>query len=115
MIGELDAAGGRLRHAASGDEVVLFDGPATGVRAVSRALRTGPAAGAGLAIAEVAVEGGPVSGPGVDDALRLGADARSGELMVNATAGVLLASAEVELVPRPGSLDGALAVHGFST
>jgi DNA-binding winged helix-turn-helix (wHTH) protein/pimeloyl-ACP methyl ester carboxylesterase len=111
----LDSTGGRLRHAASGDAVVLFDGPATGVRAVGRALRPGPTAGAGLAIAEVAVEGGPVSGPGVDDALRLGADAGPGELLVNPTAGVLLASAEVELVPRAGTLEGALRVQGFST
>jgi len=115
VVGELVAAGGRLRHAASGDEVVLFDGPATGVRAVGHVLRPGAAVGAGLAIAEVAVDGGPVSGPGVDDALRLGADAGHGELLVNPTAGVLLASVEVELAPRPGTLEGALRVQGFPT
>jgi len=112
---ELVASGGRLRHAASGDVVVLFDGPATGVRAVCRSLEDHPRSSAGLSIAEVAVDGGPVSGPGVDAALRLGADAHDGELLVNSTAGVLLASADVELVPRVGTTDGALAVQGFST
>jgi pimeloyl-ACP methyl ester carboxylesterase len=93
----LVGAGGRLRHAASGDVVVLFDGPATGVRAAQTALEAAPGAGVGLSIAEVTVDGGPVSGPGVDDAVRLGTGAAPGELLATGTAAVLLASVEVEL------------------
>ncbi len=95
--------------------VVLFDGPATGVRAVHSALRAAPEAAAGLSIAEVAVDGGPVSGPAVEEAVRLGLEAGLGELLVSRTAGVLLASAEVELTELPSSADGALRAHAFST
>ena len=104
---ELIEAGGRRRHTASGDIVVLFDGPATAVRAGRAALRKAPEARIGLAIAEVAVDGGPVSDPGVDLALRLGSSAPSGELVVSTTAGVLLASADIDLEPRA---DGSLRV-----
>ncbi len=110
----LVASGGRLRHAASGEVVVLFDGPATAVRAACTALQATPDAGAGLSIAEVAVEGGPVSGPGVDEALLLGVQAPPGDLLVTGTAGVLLASAPVQLT-ESGDPSGALRVHGFST
>jgi hypothetical protein len=116
LTAALAAAGGRLRHAASGDVVVLFDGPATGVRAAQAALETTPGARVGLSIAEVAVDGGPVSGPNVDEAIRLALDADAGELLVTRTAGVLLASAEVELRDREGaSPNGAMRVHAFST
>ena len=60
-------------------------------------LRAIPGARAGLSIAEVAIDGGPISGPGVDEAVRLGARAAKGELLVTTTAAVLLASAEVDL------------------
>ena len=103
----LVGAGGRLRHAASGDVVVLFDGPATGVRAAQTALVTAADAGVGLSIAEVTVDGGPVSGPGVDDAVRLGTLAAAGELLVSETAAVLLASVEIELE----RLDSAVRVR----
>jgi len=107
MTNTLVAAGGRLRHAASGDVVVLFDGPATGVRAAQTALLAGAGAGVGLSIAEVPVDGGPVSGPGVDDAVRLGARAAAGELLVTETAAVLLASVDIQLEP----LDTAVRVQ----
>ena len=91
----MQAGAGGTPH--GGEVVVLFDGPATGVRAVHSALGAAPEAAAGLSIAEVAVDGGPVSGPAVEEAVRLGLGAGSGELLVSRTAGVLLASAEVEL------------------
>ena len=107
VIDTLVGAGGRLRHAASGDVVVLFDGPATGVRAAQSALLTAAGAGVGLSIAEVTVDGGPVSGPGVDDAVRLGVRAAEGELLVTETAAVLLASVELQLE----RLDSAVRVR----
>ena len=93
-------AGGLRRHTASGDIVVLFDGPATGVRAARECLRLVTDARLGLAIAEVAVDGGPISHPGVDDALRLGASAATGELVVSTTAAILLAPVDLDLEPR---------------
>jgi hypothetical protein len=105
-------SGGRARRAAHGDAVVLFDGPATGVRAAWRALQATPSARAGLAIAEVAVDGGPVSGPGVDEALRLGSAAQPGDLLVSPTAGVLLSSVEVDLAAYD---EEAWRVQGIST
>ena len=115
VLEALVAAGGRRRYAARGEVVVLFDGPATGVRAVHSALGAAPEAAAGLSIAEVAVDGGPVSGPAVEEAVRLGLVADSGELLVSRTAGVLLASAEVELTDLAHSADGAMRAHAFST
>ena len=96
---ELIAAGGRRRHTAAGDIVVLFDGPATGVRAGMTALEAGRDAAIGLSIAEVTVDGGPVSGHEVDLAVALGTAARPGDLVASPTAGVLLSSAAVTLEP----------------
>lgn len=116
----LVGAGGRLRHTAGGEAVVLFDGPATGVRAVHAALGSAPGAAAGLSIAEVVVDGGPVSGPAVEDAVRLGDGAARGELLVTATAGTLLTSVDVEMTsvdrPVPGAVRVALrAAHRDAT
>lgn len=104
---ELIAAGGRRRHTGRGDIVVLFDGPATAVRAGLTALSAAADAAIGLAIAEVPVHG-PVSDAGVDLAVRLGTGAAPGELILSGTAGVLLASAGIELEPRDG---GSSRVH----
>jgi pimeloyl-ACP methyl ester carboxylesterase/DNA-binding winged helix-turn-helix (wHTH) protein len=95
--------GGRRRHTAAGDVVVLFDGPATAVRAALAAMDDDRDARLGLAIAEVAVDGGALTGPGVELAVRLGNAAASGELLVSSTAAVLLASAEVALRPVRGN------------
>jgi DNA-binding winged helix-turn-helix (wHTH) protein/pimeloyl-ACP methyl ester carboxylesterase len=115
VVEQLVAAGGRLRHAAGGEVVVLFDGPATAVRAAHAALEDDYAS-AGLSIAEVAVDGGPVSGQGVDEAIRLGSGAGAGQLAVTATAGVLMSSVEVLLEPTDAAgVEGALRVHGLST
>ena len=107
--------GGRRRQAAGGEVVVLFDGPATGVRAARTALRAAPDAGVGLSIAEVAVDGDSVSGWGVDEAVRLGAGAAPGELLVSQTAGVLLGATDVELTASDSFGGGALRVHAFPT
>ena len=91
-------AGGQARRSAAGDPLVLFDGPATAVRAVLGAT-AGLDSGVGLAVAEVAVDGGPVSGPAVDRAVQLAARAEPGVLLVTATVGVLLAGSGIELSP----------------
>jgi pimeloyl-ACP methyl ester carboxylesterase len=96
---DLIEAGGRRRHTSAGDVVVLFDGPATAVRAGLATLSEDRDARIGLAIAEVAVDGGPVSDINVDLAVRLGNSASPGELLVSATAAVLLAPSSVELEP----------------
>jgi len=108
----LITAGGRRRHTAAGDIVVLFDGPATGVRAGMAALETAPHAALGLSIAEVTAGGGPVSGPEVDRAVALGSAARPGELVVSPTAGVLLSSAAIELEPLSDGSGALRAVRG---
>jgi pimeloyl-ACP methyl ester carboxylesterase/DNA-binding winged helix-turn-helix (wHTH) protein len=94
---DLVAAGGHRRHTSGGDEVVLFDGPATAVRAGLSVLDEGREAQLGVAVAEVAVDGGPVTGPGVDLAVRLGSAAGAGRLLLTTVAGVLLAGSGIEL------------------
>jgi DNA-binding winged helix-turn-helix (wHTH) protein len=95
----LAAAGGRLRSRRDGTPLVLFDGPATAVRALCRALpSTGPAA-TGVAIAEVAVAGDEVDGPGVDEAVALAAVAAAGSIRVSSTAAALLAGSGIGLEP----------------
>lgn len=99
LVDALVEAGGRRRHSSNGDPVVLFDGPATAVRAGLDALGTRPDAAAGLEIAEVAVDGGPVQGPGVDLAMRLGDRATGGDMLVSSTAAALLAGSGVVIEP----------------
>ena len=84
----LALAGGRPRSRVDGTVVVLFDGPATGVRAILAVLE--PGVGVGVAIDEVTVSGGPVDGVGVDAAIDLAAAAGPGEILVAGTAAVLL-------------------------
>ena len=55
--------------------------------------------GVGLAVAEVAVDGGPVSGPAVDRAVQLAARSGPGVLLVTGTVGVLLSGSGIELAP----------------
>jgi class 3 adenylate cyclase len=51
----------------------------------------------GLAVAEVAVDGGPVSGLKVDLAVRLGSVAAPGQLLLTTFARVLVAGSGIEL------------------
>ena len=92
----LVVSGGRLRTRADGTPVVLFDGPATAVRAAEALEELGSV---GLAIAEVVVVGGPVAGEGVDRAVALADAAAPGEVLVSETAAVLLAGSGIDLEP----------------
>lgn len=92
-------SGAALRSSPDGTSVVLFDGPATAVRALRRILPTDGEAAAGVAIAEVSVAGGEVRGSGVDEAVDLAAAAAPGSVLVSGTAAVLLSGSGVVLEP----------------
>ena len=99
----LAVAGGRVRHDAAGRAVLLFDGPATAVRAGLAHLRGD--ARLGVTIAEVARDGDQVGGPGVQAACRLADSAPPGSVWVSETVGVLLSGSGVKLASA-GSRDG---------
>ena len=92
----LVAAGGRRRVTADGASAVLFDGPATAVRA-SHAAVTGHPSRVGVSIAEVAVEGLAADGPGVDLAVTLAQRAEPGQVWTSAAVGLLLPASGIEL------------------
>jgi pimeloyl-ACP methyl ester carboxylesterase/DNA-binding winged helix-turn-helix (wHTH) protein len=97
LLAALIDAGGRSAQTPRGDQVVLFDGPATAVRATQDAFVHHPDAGVGLSIAEVAIDHGPVSGPEVERALALAATAASGSIEVTPVVEMLLSGATVSL------------------
>jgi pimeloyl-ACP methyl ester carboxylesterase/DNA-binding winged helix-turn-helix (wHTH) protein len=97
VVHELVEWGGRLGSTAAGQVVVLFDGPATAVRA---ALATRfPGSRIGLSVAEVPRSGQQVDGPAVRLSIALAAAAPPGGLWVSETVGVLLAGSGVVLEP----------------
>ena len=83
-------AGGRRRHAAGGEVVVLFDGPATAVRAVHAALRRRPRRASGSPSPRWPWTGGRSRGRRSTRRFVSGAGRGPGELLVSRTAGVLL-------------------------
>ncbi|MDP9221932.1 MAG: hypothetical protein M3P23_15545, partial [Actinomycetota bacterium] len=100
-------AGGRRRRTAKGRLVVLFDGPATAVRAGLDAVTA--ASRLGLAIDEVARDGDRVDGVGVDLAIALADAAPDGQVYASPTAQVLLSGSGIVLAlvsaRRAGSTD----------
>lgn len=102
----LVAAGGRRRTTTQGRTVVLFDGPATAVRAGLGALVEHRGCRLGLAVAEVSVGVGPVAGAGAEQAVALADTAQPGSLLVSATSAELLAGSGVALT-GPRAADGA--------
>ena len=84
----LAQAGGRRRPGPLAGGVVLFDGPATAVRA-ARSLVAG-AVGVGLTVAEVPVGSAAVTGDGVDLARTLAERAPVGEVWTSEVAAMLL-------------------------
>ncbi len=103
LIAELAGAGGRLRHDPTGRTVLLFDGPATAVRAGLAHLRGD--ARLGVTVAEVARDADEVAGYGVQVAAQLADAAPPGAVWVSATVGVLLSGSTVVLEPA-GAIDG---------
>lgn len=103
VLDHLVAAGGRLRHGPGQRTLVLFDGPATAVRAGLAHLHGG--ARLGISIAEVPREAETIEAYGVRLALELADTAPAGSLQVSSTVGALLAGSGVLLEPT-GSGDG---------
>jgi DNA-binding winged helix-turn-helix (wHTH) protein/pimeloyl-ACP methyl ester carboxylesterase len=97
LVADLVAAGGRPRHDPTGRAVLLFDGPATAVRAALGHLRDD--AQVGVTVADVARGGDLVEGPGVDGAAGLADAAPPGTVWVSDTVGVLLAGSGIDLEP----------------
>jgi DNA-binding winged helix-turn-helix (wHTH) protein/alpha-beta hydrolase superfamily lysophospholipase len=95
LTGGLAGVGGRLRHDRAGRAVLLFDGPATAVRAGLAHLRGD--ARLGVTVAEVARDGDEVEGPGVQEAVRLADSAPPGSVWVSSTVGILLSGSGVAL------------------
>jgi DNA-binding winged helix-turn-helix (wHTH) protein/alpha-beta hydrolase superfamily lysophospholipase len=95
LTGELARAGGRLRHDRAGRAVLLFDGPATAVRAGLAHLRGD--ARLGVTVAELARDGDEVEGYGVQEAVRLADSAPRGSVWVSSTVGILLSGSGVVL------------------
>ena len=89
-------SGGRRRVTGGGTTVVLFDGPATAVRA-AYAAAAGRSATIGVSIAEVPVEGLAASGLGVDLAVALADRGAVGEVLASAAVGLLLPASGIEL------------------
>jgi hypothetical protein len=92
----LVAAGGRRRVTDHGASAVLFDGPATAVRAAYAAV-AGRRSQVGISIAEVTVDGPAAKGSGVDAAVALANRAGSGEVWTSAAVGLLLPASGIEL------------------
>jgi len=93
----LAAAGGRLRHDPAGRAVLLFDGPATALRAGLP--RLGGGASLGVTVAEVTRDADQVEGSAVQVAGRLADSAPTGSVLVSATVGMLLSGSGVVLEP----------------
>lgn len=98
VVAALVRAGGRSRPLAEG-LAVLFDGLTTAVRAGLAALAGGADAAIGVAVAEVGAGAGPVSGPGVELARRLGAAGTRGDVLLTAATSALLAGTDTVLEP----------------
>jgi pimeloyl-ACP methyl ester carboxylesterase len=95
LTAALAGTGGRLRHDRAGRAVLLFDGPATAVRACLAHRRGG--ARFGVAVAEVARDGAVVEGRGVQEAVQLADSASSGSVWVSSTVSLLLSGSGVVL------------------
>lgn len=97
VVAGLVRAGGRRRADRNGRPVVLFDGPATAVRA-SLAHRRDDAA-VGIAVAEVERDAEVVHAYGVSTAADIADAAPASEIWLSATVGVLLASSTIAVEP----------------
>jgi hypothetical protein len=103
VIDALVAAGGRRRRGPDGNDVVLFDGPASAVRSARSAVLPDRPVAAGVSIAEVSVGGPTAAGPGVDLAVRLAREAVPGRVDVSSAVALLLPGSGIELVEGPES------------
>ena len=101
VVDRLVAAGGRPRRTAEGVPVVLFDGPATAIRAARLALFASTVS-MGLTIAELPLKGEVVTGAGVDESIRLSQNGTPGSVIVSNAVATLLAGSGFEVRTRTG-------------
>jgi DNA-binding winged helix-turn-helix (wHTH) protein/pimeloyl-ACP methyl ester carboxylesterase len=113
LVDDLVAAGGRLRHSPDGRPLLLFDGPATAVRA-GLAQLTGDTR-LGVSIAEVPRAAEPIEAPGVRLALELADAAPAGSLQVSSTVGALLSGSGLRLEPAGTGADGDPVLNAVLT
>lgn len=92
----LARAGGRVRPTAEGRRVVLFDGPATAVRAAQLATRGSPRS-AGVVVAEIPARGDTLASDHSSPALRLALQAPSGSVCVSQVAAMLMSATGIQL------------------
>ena len=97
VVADLVRARGRARRTPDGRPVVVFDGPATAVRATLGARR--PDTAIGVAVAEVERDADVVAAYGVQVALDIADAAPAGEVWLSATVGTLLAGSHVAVEP----------------
>lgn len=97
VVADLVRARGRARRTPDGRPVVVFDGPATAVRATLGARR--PDTSMGVAVAEIERDAEVVSAYGVTVALDIADAAPAGEVWLSATVGTLLAGSHVAVEP----------------
>jgi len=97
VVADLVRARGRARRTPDGRPVVVFDGPATAVRATLGARR--PDTAIGVAVAEVERDAEVVAAYGVQAALDIADAAPAGEVWLSATVGALLAGSDVAVEP----------------
>jgi hypothetical protein len=102
VIDNLVLAGGRARKDTSGRPVVLFDGPATAVRAALAHRRDD--AGVGVAVAEVERDTEVVRAYGVTVAVDIADAVPPGEVWLSPTVGVLLAGSSIGVEPAGTAL-----------
>ena len=97
---QLAAGGARLgRTSVGAEDVALFDGPATAIRAGLRLLRSRHNLALGLHVAEVSRDAERLRGYGVNDVVALAEVAPTGALWASGTVRDLLAGSGIELEP----------------
>ena len=102
VLSRLATAGGRERTDSAGRRLVLFDGPATAVRASVGCRRED--ASIGIAVAEVERDSEMVQGYGVQVAADIADATPAGEVRLSATVGVLLAGSNIAVEPAGHAL-----------
>lgn len=100
LADRLADAGGSRRRSVEGRPLVLFDGPATAVRAVQGLPGLADQACFGVHVAEIDRQAPVLGGPGVSVALRLAAAAPPDRVLVSALVRDLLAGSGLTAIPH---------------
>jgi hypothetical protein len=114
IVEELVACGGRAARGPEGRRLVIFDGPATALRAAAHRLDRAALRPVrmGLHIADIPLRAASLDGSGVDLSVVLADRAEDGQLLASAAVRELVAGTGLELEACEGSEDGE-AQPGF--